>query len=255
MNTLKRVTEYVGAKYKHGGDIRSSIINGKKMTIPVPTAPTIADPANPTATERVQELIFKGKIDAYIKRESILDDNVQKAFSLVLGQCTDLLQSKLKQQANWATVSREQDVIALLEMIKNITFKFDDQKFLPLALYNAKAALYSLRQNNMSNHDYLQKFNNLVDVSTTYNGQLYDQAIVDIACERLHPGTDFETLGKNEKAAVHDAANELYKATMFVHQSDKRRYGKLMEDLENSYTKGNDDYPQDLVSTYHLINE
>ena len=42
---------------------------------------------------------------------------------------------------------------------------------------------------------------------------------------------------------------------MFIFQSDRCRYGKLSEELENSFTKGNDDYPDNLVSAYHLINE
>jgi hypothetical protein len=42
---------------------------------------------------------------------------------------------------------------------------------------------------------------------------------------------------------------------MFRHQSDRRRYGKLLEELENDYTKGNDDYPQTLVKAYHLLCE
>ncbi len=66
-------------------------------------------------------MIFKGKIDAYIKRKTMLDNNVQKAYSLVLGQCTDLLQSKLKQQTQWATIEQDQDAIALVGLIKTIT--------------------------------------------------------------------------------------------------------------------------------------
>ena len=91
-----------GLKYTNGGDIRSSIVNEIKFVLPIPTAPTILDPAAPTPAENVLNMIFKGKITAYIKRDAILDDNIQKAYSLVLGQCIDLLQSKLKQQQNWA---------------------------------------------------------------------------------------------------------------------------------------------------------
>jgi hypothetical protein len=78
------------------------------------------------------------------KRKSLLDDNIQKTCSLVIGQCTDLIQSKLKQQAAWATISSDQDAIALIGLIKTITFRFEDQKFLPLALYLSKASLYNL---------------------------------------------------------------------------------------------------------------
>ena len=84
----------------------------------------------------------------------ILEDNIQKAYSLVLGQCTDLLQSKLKQQATWVAVSQAQNVIDLLALIKTITFRFEDQNFLPLALYQAKANLYMLQQGNMSKSNF-----------------------------------------------------------------------------------------------------
>jgi hypothetical protein len=94
-----------------------------------------------------------------------------------------------------------------------------------------------------------------VDVATAYNGQLHDKAIVDIVTERLHPGVAFDALSGPQTIVVHTASSDLYLATMFIHQSDRRRYGKLSEELENSFTKGNDDYPDNLVSAYHLINE
>jgi hypothetical protein len=255
VKTLKHISEYVGAEYKHGGDIGSSIINEAKIVITIPTTPTYAHPTALTPDEEVAKMIFKGELEAYIKRKSALDDNIQKAYSLVIGQCTDLLHCKLKQQAHWSTISQEQDAIALISLIKTITFRFEDQKFLPLALYLSKANVYNLRQSNMTNHEYLQRFQNLVDVATAYNGQLHDQAIVDITTERLHPGISYETLNAAQKAIVQTTSSELYLATMFIHQSDHRRYGKLSEDLENSFTKGNDDYPDNLVSAYHLINE
>ena len=161
----------------------------------------------------------------------------------------------MKQQTNWAYIALTQDAIELIKLIKSITFKFEDQKFLPLALYQAKANLYNLRQGNLSNHDYLQRFNNLVDVATTYNGQLQDQAIIAVVAEMIHPGADLDLLTDEQLAIVNTAAHELYLATMFLFQSDRRRYGKLSEELENSFTKGNDDYPDNLVSAYHLINE
>ena len=168
-STVKRISEYVGSEFKHGGDIRSSIVNEAKITVPLPISPMIMDPDAPTVPEKLLLMIFKGEVDAYIKRRAILDDNVQKAYSLILGQCTDLLQSKLKQQRQWLLTSLDQDAIALLALIKAITFKFEDQKFLPLALHQAKTSLYAFRQGNMSCHEYLQKFQNLVDVAVAYH--------------------------------------------------------------------------------------
>jgi hypothetical protein len=101
-------------------------INERKITIPIPPAPpapSAVDPRSPTPAEQVSKMIFKGVIDAYIKRKSLLDDNIKKTYSLVIEQCPDLIQSKIKQQAQWTTISQDhQDVIALISLIKTITF-------------------------------------------------------------------------------------------------------------------------------------
>ena len=90
MPTIKRITEYVGAEYKYGGDIRSTLENELWITIPQPVTPT----NNPMPL--LESRLFYKDIDIYMKRRSTLDENVQKCYSLVLGQCTDLLKSNLK---------------------------------------------------------------------------------------------------------------------------------------------------------------
>ena len=41
-----------------------------------------------TPEEDVAKMIFKGELDEFIKRKPMLDDNVQKAYSLVIGHWT-----------------------------------------------------------------------------------------------------------------------------------------------------------------------
>ena len=114
VSTLKRISEYVGASYKHGGDIRSSIINEQKLVIPNPPAVIYASTTTKSADEVVQEKVFHQDLVEMSKRKVVLNDNIQKTYSLVLGQCTDLLQTKLKQQLTWPTVQSDQDGVALL---------------------------------------------------------------------------------------------------------------------------------------------
>ena len=45
ITAIKRITEYVRAEFKYGGDIRSSIENSKRFEIPMPTAPSNTDTA------------------------------------------------------------------------------------------------------------------------------------------------------------------------------------------------------------------
>ena len=127
----------------------------------------------------------------------------------------------------------------LIRIIITITFKFDEQKYLPLALHQAKANFYNIRQGSLSNAKYLEKPNNVVDIATAYNGQLHDQAITDIATETAQAGVDYDTLTAAQKAIVQENAKYMYLACAFLCQSDSKRYSRLLEELENEYTKGN----------------
>ena len=140
-------------------------------------SPNYYDNRNLTSEEVVSRIIFKGGVDMYIKIKSMMESNTQKAYSLVLGQCTDLLQRKVTQQAEWDQISSDQNSIAILEIIKTVILCFKYQKFLPFDLYQAKSNIYAFHQDYMTNQDYLQWFNNLVGEETEYNGFLYDQKI------------------------------------------------------------------------------
>ena len=190
-----------------------------------------------------------------MKRRSILDENVHKCYSLVLVQCTDLLKSRLKQSHEWHSALTTYDVMILIRIIRTITFKFDKQKYLPLALHQAKANFYNIRQGSLSNAEYLEKFNNVVNIATAYNGQLHDQTITDIATETAHTGVDYNTLTAPQQAIVQENAKDVYLACAFLCQSDRKRYGRLLEELENDYTKVNSNYPTDLVTAYRMISE
>ena len=99
MSTIKRIASYVGAEYKYGGEICSTLENEVRIKIPQPVTP-VADPM-----PLIESRIFDKEIDIYMKRRSTLDENVQKSYSLVLGQCTYLLKSNIKQSNEWHAAS------------------------------------------------------------------------------------------------------------------------------------------------------
>ena len=120
-------------------------------------------------------------MDVLVKDGISLDVNIQKAYSLMLGQCTELLKSKLKMTTYWMTVSTDFDLLGLMKTIRSVIFKFEDQCYLPLSIHHAKLNFYCFRQNNLSNPEYLEKFTNLVDMAESFDGQLHDQALTNIA--------------------------------------------------------------------------
>ena len=108
------------------------------------------------------------KIDLYVKRDGILNENLQKAYSLIFSQFTKLIKSKLKPKVNWDAMSSTYDMFILLEAIKKIIYRFKDQNYLPLSLHNSKTNFYNFRQGTMTNPDYLNKFMNLTEMAEYY---------------------------------------------------------------------------------------
>ena len=87
-----------------------------------------------------------------------------------------------------------------------------------------------------------------------YNGQLHDHPIIDIITEKNHPGTAYSIISDANKSLIQTAAHKLCMATMLISKYERRQCGKFNEELESDFTKGNDDFPTDLVKSYHLIN-
>ena len=102
----------------------------------------------------------------------------------------------------------------------------------------------------MSNAEYLEKFKNHVNITTSYDGEILDAAILEYTRNRAHPNT--AAADQNAEAArfVCLPAKELCLATLFILQCDRRRYGKLLEELENDFTKGHNNDPVDMVKAY-----
>jgi hypothetical protein len=129
----------------------------------------------------------------------------------------------------------------------------DDQKFLPVSLHEVKQNFFSLRQGTMANAEYLEKFNNHVDITLSYDGEILNVAVLENTRNKMHPNTDPTEHDAAEIAIVHVAAKELCLTTAFLLQCDRRCYGKLLEELENDFTKGHNKYPSDMVKGYQLL--
>jgi hypothetical protein len=87
--TMKEIAGYVGRTFRYGDDIRQLI---EKMTMPVLNMPS--DP--PTTASRTVTRIWEKEVDKYVKRKMYLQENLKTLYSLVLGQCTDVVLAKLE---------------------------------------------------------------------------------------------------------------------------------------------------------------
>ena len=108
---------------------------------------------------------------------------------------------------------------------------FEDQRCLPLSLHYADTNFYSFRQYNLSNTEYLKKFTNLVNMVKSFEGQLHDKALVEIAVN-MSPdtkGVQWDAIPPNRQQELNSQAKEMYFACAFISQADPRRYGWFKE--------------------------
>ena len=98
MRTTREIEEFVGRTYSIPGDIVSAIEN---LRIPSLTRP--ADP--PTAASRTDIRIWEEEVKSFVKRQNILQSNVQSVYAVAWGQCTEGLRERIRSHANYTATA------------------------------------------------------------------------------------------------------------------------------------------------------
>ena len=81
----------------------------------------------------------------------------------------------------------------------------------------------------MTNTDYLNKFNNPVDMESAFKVKLHEQAIIGIVSEEKYMWGRYEIIDPNKKEVVQQEAKGEYLACDFICQSNTEIYGRLVE--------------------------
>lgn len=136
IKTTKEIAEFVGRTYKYGGDIRLSV---ETLTIPIMT-PTLdyEEGAGRTAIR-----IWEKSVDEHVRRMSQPTENIKTLYSLVWGQCNDVVRQKAESHDLFAATSATGDGLALLTILKGISFQFQSQKYVGHSIHEALKRYYN----------------------------------------------------------------------------------------------------------------
>lgn len=124
--TTREIAEYAGRTMLYGNDISIAVDKLKMPTIEEPLEPPPIHPA--TTLSKGQEKIHEKKLVEYVKRILQLDENVNKVYAIVWGQCTEALREKLRGLSNFETISIEGQGINLIKEIRDIVYKREKDK-------------------------------------------------------------------------------------------------------------------------------
>ena len=101
----------------------------------------------------------------YHEQNSQLIKNHGQAFSLIMGQCTQLLQDKMKQDVDWEAISTSYDPLLLYHLIEKMVLAQMEDQYPFATVYEQEMALYSFWQETLLNLQYYEHFNTKVDVA------------------------------------------------------------------------------------------
>ena len=234
--TVEALGEYIAKNMKYAGDMMPLT---KELEQPVITEPEELDEHE---TSKLKIALWDRKVANYSVRFDHLESNLKAAYAVIWGQCSDAMKAKLKSQPKFLTHDKDSDCIWLLKEIKGIMLRFEGQRYIFLSLHDAHLAYYTYRQNpDVALSKYLEEFQALIDVVEHYGGTIgHDPSLVKVSA------------GKDD-AAKQKSARDKAVALAFLRQADRKRFGALWADLENQFSRGNDQYPPDLTAAYSML--
>ena len=240
--TTRKIGEYVAKTFERAGEFRLGMVNLKLAAIDLPTSPSAKATTAEIEIYKIDLREAKGRLR---RRE----ENSQRIFPLLLGQCSRTIRDRMEAHQDWHQVNEDSDVIGLLKLIRQSMHGKATSKQVTHSYAEAESDFVRFKQTEkMTNSDYLEKFKGLIAVYEHCGGEPGITASrIKLFLDTSEPDAD-----KAEREARAKARNE-YIAVTFLLKSDGKRYGQLLRDLQNDYTRGLAGYPTTLSEAYDIL--
>jgi hypothetical protein len=205
----------------------------------------------PIVLNASQKTQFSNEWRTYRESNDNLIKHRGEAFSLIQGQCTQLLQDNMKQDMDWAVVRKSYDPLTLYRLIDRMILAQTEDQYLFSTVYDQELSFYSFKQETLLNPQWYERFNTKVDVSEGISVTRQHKVLLDYVAQESYTKS-FEGLGVAEQSLVRDDAEERYVLYAFLRQSGIQ-HGNLNVDLKNDFTTGYNRYPKNRQQTLHLL--
>ena len=110
LKTLEKLQLYASTTYKNGADVRKCLKQEKIITF---TSPELDE--NTTAT---QKEMWKIRANNTIKREELLEANMEAMYKVVISVCDPVLKDQICNHDGYEVINNKQDTLGLLNIIK-----------------------------------------------------------------------------------------------------------------------------------------
>ena len=243
--TTEQILSYILREYTQGRDVKTSLeeLEAVDMIKYKPKEP------HPRMSE-VDKMVLAQEVKDYVTRKVTFEDNMNKAYALLLGQCSMGVKNKLESRKDWNNVKTNNDPILLLKAIKEITQDYEDSKYPIASIHKALVTLLTLKQEDKEGlASHTKRFKNAQDIVEAQHGKLpLDKYVEQMADYGEENNFDNELWEENT-----DQAYDSFIAHTFMVGADSKKSGKMLEDLANNFALGDDKYPKTLAGATDAI--
>ena len=106
-------------------------------------------PYNLTDSEKLE---YGNKSKTHSQRIATLEKHRGNVYVLIYGQCTQILQDKMKQDKNWATVSVSFKPLELYKLTKRVILKQTEDQYPVAVLWEQLSNVANAKQGNSTNN-------------------------------------------------------------------------------------------------------
>jgi hypothetical protein len=216
------------------------------------TEPKVPEPARVSEKDLEDDHFLKAvwtkEVSSYVTKHEQLKQNMRAVSAVVLGQCSDAMNAKLKAHTEFKERYAKADCVWLLVTIRATMLKFEGHQYIFLGLQDALTAICNHRQGDNNLTTYRAELENLVQAYEMYGGEFGRSAKLMDKIEDLEGSTGLTVSEKSTRKA-HDRAVPL----KILQGADKRMYGTLWVNMHNNYSLGLKQYPTDLTEAYTML--
>ena len=238
VRTLEALERFSNKNYKTN---LSTIFHQPKGTIPVIPRP---DKPNDTADAYDKEAyIIKVKSHIAEEKQSVID--MKALWSVVWGQCSTTLISKLLDKKDLQEWKKSGNVVELLQAVKRISMKYTVCTNPEINLHKHLAFFYLYCQREHDDvHKYFELFKLMTDGIKNFGGNLghHDlyirrimekKQIIKASSSQDKFAAAYEALPKDDRLSILNAAESKSLAIAFLMGGRPDQYGKLILTLQN----------------------
>ena len=174
-------------------------------------------------------------------------------YLLIIGQCTQILQDKMKQDKRWNAVSASYKPLDLYKLIERVIFRQTEEQYPVAAVWEQLVSVYSSKQVNMTNNEWHERFTTKIEVAESVGCEFEFPKIWEYCAQNAY-AKSYSLLTPDEQDKARAAAKECFLAYALM-KTSSNTHEKIKADLSDDFTKGTNNYPETRQQTLLLLDK